>query len=230
MRRASLPDQLDVEQWNDQLARDHDIDDYYGRSSPLIRLVERRRLAIIRELVAPRTGERLLEVGCGGGHVLRQFPECELTGVDVSGQMLDKARRNLQGYRVVLLKGELGALGLEPGSFDAVVYTEVLEHTLEPEAFLDDIARLLRPTGRAVITLPNDHLVNGAKGLIARAHLTGLPMFRRMSWGADHYHFHVWRIREMRALLARHFRLAREAFAPTRWLPIRCCFLCRPHP
>jgi 2-polyprenyl-3-methyl-5-hydroxy-6-metoxy-1,4-benzoquinol methylase len=230
MRRASLPDRVDVEQWNDQLARENDIDDYYGRSGPIIRFIERRRLGIIRELVAPRAGERLLEVGCGGGYVLRLFPECELTGVDVSGHMLEKARRNLQGLRVVLHKGELGALGLEPGSFDAVVCTEVLEHTLEPEAILDDIARMLRPTGRAVITLPNDHLINGAKGLITRARLTWLPMFRRMSWGADHYHFHVWRIAEMRALLARHFRLEREAFAPTHLLPIRCCFLCRPHP
>jgi 2-polyprenyl-3-methyl-5-hydroxy-6-metoxy-1,4-benzoquinol methylase len=220
---------FDVEQWNDQLSRDHDIDEYYGRSSLIIRFVERRRLGIIRDLVAPRSGERLLEVGCGGGHVLRMFPECELTGVDVSGAMLEKARKNLAGYRIELRKGELGALDLAPASFDAIVCTEVLEHALDPEALLADAARLLRPAGRAVITLPNDRLVSGAKHWIERLRMTRLPPLRHISWGGDHYHLHVWRIPEMRELLSRHFRIEREAFAPTRLFPIRCCFLCRTH-
>ncbi|HEY4119151.1 MAG TPA: methyltransferase domain-containing protein, partial [Byssovorax sp.] len=102
---------FDVERWNDQLAKDHDIDDYYGRSSPLIRFIEQRRLDIIRDLMSARPNERLLEVGCGGGHVLRLFPECDLTGVDVSGEMLAKAERNLRGYRVRLVKGELASAG-----------------------------------------------------------------------------------------------------------------------
>ncbi|MBI4955862.1 MAG: methyltransferase domain-containing protein [Myxococcales bacterium] len=218
----------EVERWNDNLAEEHDIDDYYAHSGVLIRAIELRRLELIRTLVAPRPGERLLEVGCGGGHVLARFGECELVGVDVSGAMLDKARKNLAGYRVTLHKGELGNLALPDASFDAVVCTEVLEHVVDPEAVLGHIRRLVRPTGRAVITFPNDHLVNTLKSAVRRAGLTRLPPFRRISWGGDHYHFHVWRIPEMRALLERFFRVEREAFAPHRLAPIRCCFRCVP--
>jgi len=101
-----------VEHWNDQFAREHDIDDYYGRSGFLIRAIEQRRLACIRRMVAATSTDHILEVGCGGGHVLRLFPESELTGVDVSGEMLCKAKRNLEGYSARLLKGELQELNL----------------------------------------------------------------------------------------------------------------------
>ncbi len=220
--------QRDVEAWNNAFAREHDIDAYYSRSSFLIRYIERRRLICIRRLAAPRTASRILEVGCGGGHVLRQFPESDLTGVDVSGCMLEKARRNLDGYRAKLLKGELRDLHLPANGFDIVICSEVLEHALDPEGILGDIRRLVRPGGRVVITFPNDHLVNGLKGLIRFGRLTGLPPFRRISWGGDDYHLHVWRIREMRALLSGYFRITRERFVPNRFLPIRCCYQCTP--
>jgi hypothetical protein len=56
--------------------------------------------------------------------------------------------------------------------------------------------------------------------------LTVLPPFRRISWGGDQYHLHVWRVREMRDLLARYFNVTDVRFAPSRVLPIRCCFAC----
>ncbi|UCC30769.1 MAG: class I SAM-dependent methyltransferase [Phycisphaerales bacterium] len=215
-----------VEHWNDTFARQHDIDDYYSRSGLLIRWIEQQRLACIRSMVAAKPSDRILEVGCGGGHVLRQFPESDLTGVDVSGEMLAKARRNLQGYRAYLLKGELQELDLPDAGFDKVICTEVLEHAVDPEAILAQIKCLVRTEGRLVITFPNDPLVNRLKGFIRSSGLTILPPFRRISWGGDQYHLHVWRVGEMRALLSRYFAILRERFIPSRLLPIRCCFQC----
>lgn len=216
----------DVEQWNDTFAREHDIDDYYARSGTLIRWVERRRLAAISAMVAAEANDSVLEVGCGGGHVLRLFPQANLTGVDVSGEMLRKARQNLRGYRVELLKGELDDLDLPARSFDKVICSEVLEHVVDPEAILRGIQRLLRPDGRVVVTFPNDHLVNKIKAMIRASGLTILPPFRRISWGGDHYHLHVWRVSEMRELLSRFFEVEETRYAPSRLIPIRCCFRC----
>ncbi|MEP7127192.1 MAG: class I SAM-dependent methyltransferase, partial [Byssovorax sp.] len=75
---------LDVEAFNDRLAREHPIDDYYARSPLPIRMIERKRLSIIREMVGDCAGKELAEVGSGGGHVLRMFPEARLTAIDVS--------------------------------------------------------------------------------------------------------------------------------------------------
>lgn len=216
----------DVEQWNDTFAREHDIDDYYARSGALIRWVEKRRLSAVSAMVAAEANDRVLEVGCGGGHVLRLFPHADLTGVDVSGEMLAKARRNLEGYRVALLKGELDDLNLPARSFDRVICSEVLEHVVDPEAILRGIQRLLRPDGRVVVTFPNDHLVNKIKSVIRGCGLTFLPPFRRISWGGDQYHLHVWHVSEMHKLLSRFFTVRQARYAPSRLLPIRCCFCC----
>lgn len=218
---------VDEETWNDQFARAYDINAYYTQSGVLIRSIESKRLATIRRLVQPTSSDRLLEVGCGGGHVLRLFPEAQLTGVDVSGEMLKRARANLAGLQVQLLKGDLQELGLPARSFDKIVCTEVLEHASKPEAILSEIQRLLRPGGRAVITFPNDRLINLLKSSIRASGLTFLPPFRRISWGGDHYHLHVWSTAEMRGLLSKYFHVTETQFVPNRLLPIRCCFLCR---
>ena len=215
-----------AESWNDEFAREHDIDSYYSQSGFLIRYVESRRLATIRRLLDPTAGDQLLEVGCGGGHVLRMFPEAELTGVDVSGEMLRRAKANLEGLSATLLKGQLQDLNLPSGGFDKLVCTEVLEHAFDPDAVLSEMKRLMRPGGRAVITFPNDHLINTLKAVIRGSGLTVLPPLRRVSWGGDHYHLHVWRIPEMRQLLSSYFTVADVRLVPSRLLPIRCCFLC----
>jgi ubiquinone/menaquinone biosynthesis C-methylase UbiE len=214
-----------VEARNDAFARQYDIDAYYAQSCLPIRWIEARRLSAIGRMIAARPGESILEVGCGGGHVLRLFPQGRLTGVDVSGQMLERARRNLQGYDVRLLKGQLHELGIPAASFDHVICTEVLEHTANPGAILAEIRRVLRPGGRAVITFPNDHLIHAIKRGLSWSHVDRVPFFGRLSWGGDEYHLHVWRIAEMRTLLADFFVIREARFVPTRLFPIRCCFL-----
>ncbi len=224
--QTATPTISDVERWNDAFAREHDIDDYYARSSFVIRWIERRRLACIREMAAAKPNDRILEVGCGGGHVLRMFPQCDLTGIDVSGEMLRKAARNLHGCRHQLLKGELRDLDLPDAAFDIVICSEVLEHAVDPKAILSEIRRLVRPGGRVIVTFPNDHLVNRLKAVVRHTKLTILPPFRRISWGGDQYHLHVWTVPEMSELLSRYFTVASARFAPTALLPVRCCFAC----
>ena len=159
------PSPADVEALNDRLAREHPSDDYYERSPWPIRFVERRRLAIIRAFVGNPRGLEIAEVGSGGGQVLRMFPIARLTAIDVSSVYLENARRNLAGYNVRFLKGELEDIDLPAASYDRVICTEVLEHVLDPDAVLAAIARVLRPNGIAVVTVPNDPLILRVKGL-----------------------------------------------------------------
>ena len=222
---AEAARETDVEALNDRLAREHPIDDYYARSPLPIRLIEQRRLAIIRRFVGIARGLDLVEVGSGGGHVLRLFPEAKITAVDVSEVFLDTARKNLAGLDVRFVKGEIDKLDLPAASFDRIVCTEVLEHTVDPTAILAAMARLLRPRGVAVITVPNDPLILGLKGVVRRTPV-GWLMRGRIDWGGDAHHLHRWTPPEFRALLARHFNVTDAQAAPFDRLPIRACFRC----
>jgi 2-polyprenyl-3-methyl-5-hydroxy-6-metoxy-1,4-benzoquinol methylase len=221
------PERIDVEALNDRLALEHPSDDYYERSPWAIKLVERRRLAIIRKLIGRPDGLEIAEVGSGGGQVLRMFPTARLTAIDVSGVYLENARRNLAGYDVRFLKGEVDQLDLPPASYDRVICTEVLEHVVDPDVVLAAIAPLLRPDGLAVITVPNDPLILRVKGIIRRTPARWL-LGRKIDWGGDEFHLHRWTPAEFEAVLARHLDVVERRFAPVRALPLRSCFGCVP--
>ena len=215
----------DVEAINDRLAREYPIDDYYAKAPLPIRLIERRRLEIIREFAGDVRGLELAEVGSGGGHVLRMFPDARLTAIDVSSAFLEIAQKTLTGYDVRFIKGEVDKLDLPSASFDRIICTEVLEHTQDPEAILAPIARLLRPYGVAVITVPNDPLILKLKDVVRRS--PAYYVLRdRIQWGGDEFHIHQWTPDAFERLLDRNFRITDRRSAPFGALPIRACFRC----
>lgn len=214
-----------VEAINDQLAREHPIDDYYERSPWPIRYVESRRLRIIREFMGDADGLDVLEVGTGGGHVLRMFPTARLTALDVSDVYLETARRNLDGLGARFVKGEVDKIDWQGETFDRVICTEVLEHVVDPDAILSAIAGLLRPSGWAVITVPNDPLISRVKAAVRRVSL-GRGLSGRVEWGGDRYHLHCWTPGEFEALLSVHMRVVTRRMAPFSCVPLRACFKC----
>jgi SAM-dependent methyltransferase len=216
---------IDVEALNDRFALHYSIDDYYARAPLPIRLISRSRMAIIRRMVGASAGLDVCEVGAGGGHVLRMFPQARLTAVDVSGVFLDMAQRNLAGYDARFVKGEIDKLDLPAASYDRIICTEVLEHTTDPDAILDAMARLVRPDGVIVITVPNDPLVRQLKDLARRIPVVR-SLDRGLDWGGEDFHLHRWTPGEFQSLLTRHLRVTRHMSAPFPGLPIHACFRC----
>jgi SAM-dependent methyltransferase len=103
------------------------------------------RLAL--ELVAPAPGHRVLEIGFGGGGLLRMMRArgAEVAGVDVSEAMVGR----LRGFDVHVASAE--RLPFPDGSFDKAVSLNSLYFWPQPEAAFREIARVLRPAGRLVI-------------------------------------------------------------------------------
>ena len=224
-----LLEEIDVEALNDRLALEHPIDDYYARAPLPLRLIESRRLALIRAFMGDVDGLEVAEVGSGGGHVLRMFPRARLTAIDVSSEYLAIARRNLEGYDVRFVKGEVDKMDLPDASFDRVICTEVLEHVVDPDAVLAAIARLVRPDGAAVITVPNDPLILRVKAIVRRTPARR-SLGKRIEWGGDRYHLHRWTPQDFEQILARHLGVTDRRHAPLGVLPLRACFRCVPRP
>jgi len=215
-----------VEQWNDNFAREFDIDDYYTQASILVRWATRRRVHAIEKLAKGQPQHKILEVGCGGGHILRRFPNNQLVGTDVSGAMIQKSRRNLRGYDVTLHRGELHELELPKQGFDRIICSEVLEHVVNPGEFLAQIPTLLAPHGRVIITIPHDAWIDRIKAIIRGSGLHYIPPFRRITWGGDKYHLHAWTHTSIIADLSKHFQIERVLVTPTAWIPLSFAFSC----
>ncbi len=95
-------------------------------------------------------GERVLDVGCGTGallgRLLSEAPRRQATGLDLSANMLDKARQRL-GDRTVLVQGDSEHLPFPDRSFDVVVCCDSFHHYPDPQAVLKEISRVLEPGG-----------------------------------------------------------------------------------
>ena len=101
------------------------------------------------ELLAPKPGEGILDLGCGTGHLTSQIAEsgAEVVGIDSSEDMVRVASENYPNIRFEV--ADARSLPFE-GKFDAVFSNAVLHWVRPPEAVVESVRRALRPGGRFV--------------------------------------------------------------------------------
>jgi len=108
-----------------------------------------------RERLAPRAGERVLEVGVGTGLDLQTYPPgCTVVGVDLSEQMLRRAQRRVARRRepgVALCRMDASRLGHPEASFDAVYAPYLMNVVPDPVAVGRELRRVCRADGRIVL-------------------------------------------------------------------------------
>lgn len=104
------------------------------------------------ELLDPKPGERILDLGCGPGHLTQKIAErgAEVLGLDASPEMIAQARQNYPGLQFVLQ--DAPAMDFD-NEFDAVFSNAALHWMLDASGVVKAIARALRMSGRLVAEL-----------------------------------------------------------------------------
>lgn len=102
---------------------------------------------------------RVLDIGCGNGFILKalskKVSDIEVFGFDNTFS-LAKATKKRLGEKANILRASANCqLPFIDNSFDLILSTDALEHLKDPSLLLKEIHRLLKPGGRAVITIPN---------------------------------------------------------------------------
>jgi ubiquinone/menaquinone biosynthesis C-methylase UbiE len=113
--------------------------------------------ALMLEMIALRPGERVLDVACGTGLISFRAAAAvgergAVVGTDISGEMVETARRAAAGralLNVTFERGDAEVLPLADASFDAAVCGLVLVYVPDPLRALFEMRRLLGPGGRA---------------------------------------------------------------------------------
>lgn len=128
----------------------------------------------------------VLEVGVGTGLSLPGYaPSLAVTGIDFSDEMLAKARARVEkmGLKHVAALRQMDARALDfpDNTFDTVAAMHVLSVVPEPEKVMSEIARVLKPGGRVVIT---NHFVR-TQGILAHIERIAAPFANTLGWHSD---------------------------------------------
>lgn len=182
-----------------------------------------RESLMLRRLLPRLPGPEVLNAGAGAGSLSVRLAALGLrvTSIDASPELCAFTRRALAARGLAednpVRPGDLQRLDLPSGAFDAVACGEVLEHLDDDRAGLAEIARVLRPGGVAVITVPagpfrydwTDRWAGHRRrytpeGLRAAIENSGLGAEEVLAWGfplTGLYHRQVYR-RALRRRLA----------------------------
>lgn len=115
-----------------------------------------RRLAVL-EALSIKTGQAILDLGCGGGHLVRDIALAvgdsgRAVGLDASADQLDAANALCTGLvSVELVEGSASDMAFEDGSFDALASIQMLEYIADVDAALAETRRVLKTGGKAVL-------------------------------------------------------------------------------
>jgi 2-polyprenyl-3-methyl-5-hydroxy-6-metoxy-1,4-benzoquinol methylase len=177
---------------------------------PVVAWSHGSRFALAARLAGERRGGRLLDYGCGDGTflALTHGVFADAIGADVDETQLADCRRRLTALSGVRF---VSTAALESprhrSAYDVVTCMEVLEHCVEAERVrvLDELARLCRPEGRIVISVP----IEIGPALAGKQFFRALAAFRGLG---DYQVRETYSVYELaRAVLARP-RLARPEY------------------
>jgi len=161
----------------------------YGRWAPVYDVVfgkvfERGRAAAVE--AAERIGGRILEVGVGTGLSLASYSRTNhVVGLDISEPMLRKAQDKVRAQALAHVDGlavmDAALLAFPDRAFDVVVGQYLITAVPNPEATLDEFARVLKPGGEIVLV---NHLTaeSGARKVVEQCFA---PLARRLGWQPD---------------------------------------------
>jgi SAM-dependent methyltransferase len=145
-----------------------------------------------REVLRRAPARRVIDIGCGCGfhdRVLADHPGvAHVVGIDYSEKSIETAEREYPHARVTRRTVDVDEL--PPGDFDLAVSFHVIEHVVDPVAFLRTCRGQVAPGGRVAVVTPNRLRMDNAY-----RSLRGYPLLRE-----DRQHFREYTIRDLKRL------------------------------
>lgn len=140
-------------------------------------------------------GKVVLDIASGSGYGTKMLAEkaAFVYGVDVNEVAVNYSKKHFSGKNIEYLVGDGESIPLEDNSVDVVATFETIEHIKDYKQFLNEVDRVLRQDGIAIVSTPND--VEFAEG--------------------NHFHLHEFEYDELVTLLKKHFKYVEPYFQST---------------
>jgi len=118
----------------------------------------KKRVETIFEWIDLNDNKVVLDMPCGRGfylNMIRYVSNCTVVGAELDWDVIQKAQANIGHLNLPLHNANIYQLPYASNSFDAVIYSEILEHVDDDVAALREAYRVLKPDGVLAITVPH---------------------------------------------------------------------------
>ena len=105
----------------------------------------------ILELLRVKANDRVLEIGCGLGILMKKIPSKKKIGIETNDFAIKECRK--RGISVIKANAEK-RLPFKNSSFDIVIMNELVSHLRKPRFILKECFRILSPKGKIILTAP----------------------------------------------------------------------------
>jgi len=213
-------------EWNEKHARKHDLDKFYNHPNALFRYIEDTRIQTLIHFAQIENDNKVLEVGCGAGHILEKIDNGELFGIDISEVQISRARKRL-GDKVLLKQSPGENLPYEDKFFDRIICTEVFEHVLDPLLILKEMKRVLKDEGIVSLSVPNETLINYTKTLLSIMGLKRIIAPKKSEWdislnnNLEEWHLHKFSLGLITLYCNGVFTVSKVSRVPFFFIPFR---------
>ncbi len=141
---------------------------HWGRSTVAKRLI--RRLG---------KSQLALDIGCGTGLITRFIRSSQVVGIDINRWNLDRAKQRIQDADFV--QCDVEHLPFRNGLADFAICTEVVEHLYFPSRALREIARVMRPKGTFIGSVPSSNPLWRFRNILSVTHPQSEPFHNNFS-------------------------------------------------
>ena len=144
-----------------------------------------------------KTGGRVLDVGCQGGHQLALIADNyeEAYGLDVA--RYDEIWKTIPRAKFIVHDVDTSPLPFPDEHFDCILCMNVLEHVFDVFGLVREVSRTLKPGGTCLLAVPNiaffRHPLNLIRGRVPRTGANELLFSEKQGWDGQHLHYFTHR-------------------------------------
>jgi 2-polyprenyl-3-methyl-5-hydroxy-6-metoxy-1,4-benzoquinol methylase len=215
----------EFESWNERMFVHYGNDRLYYHPNRIIRMIQAQRIRTIVSFMEIADSDVVLDAGCGEGYIFSRLPRSvRRVGVDLSPTALEIA--SSRNPDIEWIRSNVQRMPFDANTFDKVCCSEVIEHVIDPQAVIEELHRVVKPTGRVVITVPNEQTINRVKDMVLNTRL-GRRIFPDIPLRTE-WHLTEYTPLLLRSQIQRHFVIQREKVLPIAGLGLGYSVLCTP--